>query len=56
MPVASPTESMIRATDKKARGIWGGVLCRKRYADDQVTAAIEAGIDQVVVLGAGLDC
>jgi methyltransferase (TIGR00027 family) len=48
-------DSMIRATDKKARGIWGGVLCRKRYADDQVTAAVEAGIDQVVVLGAGLD-
>jgi methyltransferase (TIGR00027 family) len=48
-------DSMIRATDKKARGIWGGVLCRKRYADDQVTAAIEAGIEQVVVLGAGLD-
>lgn len=48
-------DSMIRATDKKAQGIWGGVLCRKRYADDQVTAAIEAGIDQVVVLGAGLD-
>lgn len=47
--------SMIRATDKKARGIWGGVLCRKRYADDHVTAAIDAGVDQVVVLGAGLD-
>jgi len=46
---------MIRATDKKARGIWGGVLCRKRYADDQVAAAVAAGIDQAVVLGAGLD-
>jgi methyltransferase (TIGR00027 family) len=48
-------DSMIRATDKRARGIWAGVLCRKRYADDQVTAAVEAGIDQVVVLGAGMD-
>jgi hypothetical protein len=48
-------ESMVRATEKKARGIRGGILCRKRYADDQVAAAVEAGIDQVVVLGAGLD-
>jgi methyltransferase (TIGR00027 family) len=47
--------SLIRATDKRAQGIWGGVLCRKRYADDQVTAAVEAGIEQFVVLGAGLD-
>jgi methyltransferase (TIGR00027 family) len=31
------------------------VLCRKRYADDQVRAALSAGIDQLVVLGAGLD-
>lgn len=48
-------DRLVRATDAKARGIWGGVLCRKRYADDQVTAAVAGGIDQVVVLGAGLD-
>ena len=48
-------DRLVRATDAKARGIWGGVLCRKRYADDQVAAAIAGGIGQVVVLGAGLD-
>lgn len=48
-------DQLIKATDAKALGIWGGVLCRKRYADDQVTAAIASGIGQVVVLGAGLD-
>jgi methyltransferase (TIGR00027 family) len=46
---------LIAATDKQASGIWAGVLCRKRYADDQVRAALEAGIEQVVLLGAGLD-
>lgn len=48
-------DRLVRATDAKARGIWGGVLCRKRYADDQVAAAVAGGIEQVVVLGAGLD-
>ncbi|MGI5158539.1 SAM-dependent methyltransferase [Microbispora sp. CA-102843] len=46
---------MIRASEQRARGIWGGVLCRKRYADDKVAEALHAGITQVVVLGAGLD-
>ena len=46
---------LIAATDAKAAGIWGGMLCRKRYADDQVSAAVAAGIDQIVVLGAGMD-
>lgn len=46
---------LINFSEKRARGIWGGVLCRKRYADDKVTEAIDEGIGQVVVLGAGLD-
>ncbi|WAS91902.1 class I SAM-dependent methyltransferase [Nannocystis punicea] len=45
----------IRAAEKKTPGIWGSILCRKRYADDKVAEAIAAGIDQVVILGAGLD-
>lgn len=48
-------ELLIAATDKKARGIWGGVLCRKRYADEKVSEAVDAGIRQVVLLGAGFD-
>jgi methyltransferase (TIGR00027 family) len=46
---------LITATNAKAMGIWGGMLCRKRYADDQVTTAVAAGVDQIVVLGAGMD-
>lgn len=46
---------LIAATNAKAMGIWGGMLCRKRYADDQVSAAVADGIEQIVVLGAGMD-
>ncbi|HEY0452019.1 SAM-dependent methyltransferase [Actinophytocola sp.] len=48
-------DRLVRTTERKAAGLWGGVLCRKRYADDQVAAAVDAGIDQLVVLGAGMD-
>jgi methyltransferase (TIGR00027 family) len=46
---------MARATERQAPGLWGGMVARKRYADDQVAEALEAGIAQVVFLGAGLD-
>jgi methyltransferase (TIGR00027 family) len=45
----------VQAMDRLGLGMWGLVLCRKRYADDQVVAAADAGIDQLVVLGAGMD-
>lgn len=44
-----------RALDKQLPGIWGGMVARKRYADDQVADALAAGISQFVVLGAGFD-
>ncbi len=46
---------VIRGTESSAHGLWGAVLCRKRYADDQVAAAVASGVRQLVVLGAGLD-
>jgi methyltransferase (TIGR00027 family) len=45
----------LRLSEQQGQGIWGSILCRKRYADDQVSAAIAAGLGQVVILGAGLD-
>lgn len=42
-------------SERTARGLWGGLLCRKRYVRDQVGRALAEGIEQVVVLGAGLD-
>jgi methyltransferase (TIGR00027 family) len=46
---------LVKATDSEAAGLWAEMLCRKRYADDQVAAALEAGLKQFVFLGSGLD-
>ncbi len=46
---------MFNISEKRARGVWGGVLCRKRYIDEKVLEALSAGINAVVILGAGLD-
>jgi len=46
---------LIRMTEKKTPGIWAGMACRKRYIDDKVAEAVKAGVDAVVILGAGLD-
>lgn len=42
-------------SDKRSPGMWNSLACRKRYLDDLTTSAIDAGLDAVVVLGAGLD-
>lgn len=47
-------EWLITMTEKTAQGIWGSMLCRKRYIDDTIRKTIE-GIDTLVILGAGLD-
>lgn len=46
---------LVGATERQATGLWGSMLCRKRYLDDEVRAALATGIDQLVVLGAGMD-
>jgi methyltransferase (TIGR00027 family) len=46
---------MFNLSERGARGVWGGVLCRKRYIDDKLLEAVNAGIQAVVILGAGLD-
>jgi methyltransferase (TIGR00027 family) len=45
---------MIRASEKSAPGIWGGLMCRKRYIDEKLIESIDH-IDAVVDLGAGFD-
>jgi methyltransferase (TIGR00027 family) len=44
----------IRQSEVSAPGIWGGVLCRKRYIDDALAQSL-GSVDSVVNLGAGLD-
>jgi methyltransferase (TIGR00027 family) len=42
-------------TEAIAEGTYGALICRVRYGDDVIAAAISDGIDQFVILGAGLD-
>lgn len=46
---------IVRWSDQRLPGLWGGLLCRKRYGDDQFALALNGGIRQIVSLGAGLD-
>jgi methyltransferase (TIGR00027 family) len=45
---------VIAQSEKSNPGIWGGLLCRKRYIDNTLVAARNE-IEQVVNLGAGFD-
>jgi len=45
---------MIRASEKAIPGIWGGMMCRKRYIDEQLIESI-GQVDALVNLGAGFD-
>ena len=45
---------LINYTEKITPGIWGGILCRKRYINDRLNDMSDQ-IDGVVNLGAGID-
>lgn len=45
---------MIQASEKAIPGLWGGMICRKKYIDEKLIDSINQ-IDQVVNLGAGFD-
>ena len=47
--------ALMNKAEKSSPGGWAGIACRKRYIDERVSEAVAAGIDTVVVLGAGLD-
>lgn len=46
---------MVKVREKSTPGVLGGILCRNRYFDDVVEAAIQEGFDTLVNLGAGYD-
>lgn len=48
-------KALIKAAEQTAVGIWGSMLCRKRYIDDKNLEALRAGNEVVVILGVGLD-
>jgi methyltransferase (TIGR00027 family) len=45
---------MVRTSEKRTPGIWGGVMCRKRYIDEKLCES-RSQIRTVVNLGAGFD-
>ncbi|WP_086825056.1 SAM-dependent methyltransferase [Allokutzneria sp. NRRL B-24872] len=47
--------ALVRASERRAPGIWANVLCRKRFIGDVLARAGGEGVESVVVLGAGLD-
>ncbi len=50
-----PRDLMVRITEKKVPGVWGGILCRKRYIDYRLAEAAGGQVETVVNLGAGID-
>jgi len=50
-----PAAPLARAIDRRFPGPRAAVAVRTRYFDDALAAALAAGIEQVVILGAGFD-
>jgi methyltransferase (TIGR00027 family) len=46
---------IVRKSEQKVPGLWGGIMGRKRYIDDKVAEAVGGDIEAVVNLGAGFD-
>ena len=55
MRFAAMRNRTIQRTDAVARGIFGAQICRTRYIDDALQAALAQGLSQLVILGSGLD-
>lgn len=45
----------LRVLERIGPGMHGAVVCRTRVIDDECRAALAAGVEQVVILGAGMD-
>ncbi|MGA2112977.1 MAG: class I SAM-dependent methyltransferase [Anaerolineales bacterium] len=55
MRFASMRNLTMKQTDAVAKGIYGTQICRTRYIDEAVLAAVSQRIKQLVILGAGFD-
>ncbi|MBU7018955.1 MAG: SAM-dependent methyltransferase [Theionarchaea archaeon] len=47
--------SFLALRERQFPGTLGGIICRTRFIDDALRDALEEGISQVVILGAGFD-
>jgi len=50
-----PRDRMVAFCERRTPGLWGGLLCRKRYLDDRLAEAAGGQVETVVNLGAGMD-
>ena len=50
-----PARTVARAIDRRWPGPRAAVVVRTRYIDEAITGALRRGLDQLVILGAGLD-
>jgi len=46
---------VVRKSEEKVPGLWGGIMARKRYIDEKVSDDVDGRVDAVVNLGAGFD-
>ena len=54
MRLSSIRDWMVRTAEKSAPGIWGSLMCRKRYIDEKLVESADQ-VDALVNLGAGFD-
>ena len=55
MRFAAMRNFTVKQTDGVLAGLYGEQICRTRYIDDAVAAALGQGLKQLVILGAGYD-
>jgi methyltransferase (TIGR00027 family) len=48
-------EAILARRERQFPGVIGSLLCRTRYIDDVLRRAIEGGVEQALILGAGFD-
>jgi methyltransferase (TIGR00027 family) len=53
MPLVGP--ALLKMREREIPGVIGNLLCRTRFIDDALRRALQQGMEQVLVLGAGLD-
>jgi methyltransferase (TIGR00027 family) len=46
---------IVKRYEKSIPGVYGNMICRTRYIDEKLTEAINNGIKNVVIIGAGMD-
>ncbi|WP_022940164.1 class I SAM-dependent methyltransferase [Psychromonas hadalis] len=48
-------KKIINRYEKSIPGVYGNMICRTRYIDEKLNEAIQKGVKNVVILGAGMD-